>query len=156
MKNEKRKAANIYIKPDAPYWLREIIYSAIPDESVCESAGCDDCGKGETPPAESQSTKVGLLAKYLNRPITEFQQYDAFINSHRDSVFVPDDDGDCLFGTETSELMHGASVRVLIRPDEKKADVVRSLLKITDWINRDWVDKQPDTQQPEHDSEIPF
>lgn len=85
---------------------------------------------------ENKPDKHVLLARYLVKPVTKFKQYDCFIRSNSDDKFRPDKDGDCLFSGNTHELMRGASVRVLIRPDEREQDVIRALLKITEVIRQ--------------------
>jgi len=47
---------------------------------------------------------------------------------------VPDEDGDCLSGGQTEELMYGAAVRVLIPTDTDQATATRLLKKITEWV----------------------
>jgi hypothetical protein len=99
-------------------------------------------------------TKYQLLEKYLISSVSAFKQYDCFIDAVPDSLFKPDDDGDCLFGGTTHELMNGSSVRVLIRPDESKQDVIRALLKIAEEVSlsTDFKDKAA----PEDREDVPF
>ncbi len=151
MQNAKTKAANIYIKPDAPAWLHDLVNNSIPDD-VCESAG-DQC---KTPRDDSPS-KAQLLAKYIDRPVTQFKQYDVDLNAQND---YSDKDGDSLSNMMTYELLDGATVSVFIRPSEKKSDILRGLFKLADYVNRSWQDaQQADAQQLEPDNyagEIPF
>lgn len=96
---------------------------------------------------EDDNKKTSLLKKYIDRPVTKFRQYDCFIDSHTDDMFRPDADGDCLFSGDTDELMHGSSVRVLIRPEETRGNVVRALLKIAQWVNEDNSFKSEDDEE---------
>ncbi|MCF7986374.1 MAG: hypothetical protein K9L60_02315 [Methylovulum sp.] len=154
--NDKKKAANIYIRPTAPDWLRDLINNAIPDDDVCESSGCDDCGQCKMPHDDNPS-KAQLLTKYIDRPVTQFKQYDAHLNA-RDGY--SDCEGDSLSQMTTYELLDGATVSVFINPREKKSDVLRGIFKLADYINRSWQDaQQADARQPGPDnytSDIPF
>lgn len=122
------------------------------DKYLSDDAPDAACEKqlSEKESGENMPKKYQLLEKYLDRPVTAFRQYDCFIDAVPDCMVQPDTDGDCLFGGSTHELMHGASVRVLIRIDESKKDVVRALLKIVDSINRN------DKFESKADEEIPF
>ena len=76
-------------------------------------------------------TKGQLLAHYAKRPVTRFHQYDGFKLEEWDCVLDPDEHGYSVMGGETHELMHGANVRVLIRPDTSREDAVELLERIT-------------------------
>ena len=85
------------------------------------------------------STQKGeLLAKYCERAPTAFLQFDGFFPGigNYDPIVTPDSEGDCLFGGDTWELMHGADVRVLIKHPLGRTDALRILSKITAWVNR--------------------
>jgi hypothetical protein len=82
-----------------------------------------------------EPTKHELLAKYLDRGVTEFVQFDCFLNSTDDYVCAPDKDGDALTMQTTFELMHGAEIRLFIKPNVNKADALRGIFKISDFIN---------------------
>ena len=77
------------------------------------------------------------LAHYASREPKSFLQLDALIDLKPDSFTHPDKDGDVLMGGGTIELMHGASVRVLIPHDAKPKEAVRQLKKIAKWLNKD-------------------
>ena len=129
-----------YFSDDAPLWLKQTITEAIlqgqkdqANERCADESPLEEVSKSDE---HESPTKPKLLAKYLDKPVTKFKQYDCFIDAGPDCVFQPDKDGDFLFGENTThELMHGTSVRVLIRPDESKQDVVRVLLKIAEQIS---------------------
>ncbi len=148
MQNEKTKAAHIYIRPDAPEWLRDLVNNAIPDES-----SGDQCKT----PRDNSPSKAQLLAKYIDRPVTQFKQYDVDLNAQND---YSDKDGDSLSNMMTYELLECASVSIFINPREKKSDILRGLFKLADYVNRSWQDaQQADAQPPEPDNyagEIPF
>ena len=84
------------------------------------------------------SIKGALIAKYVDREPTEFYQYDGFSQAGNGPLGEgPDGDGDELSAGATTELMNGASVRVLIRTEATSADAARLLRKITRWVERD-------------------
>jgi hypothetical protein len=90
--------------------------------------------------AADRSRKADLLAKYAEKPVTAFSQFDGFIVSHEgDDVMRPDGDGHCIMCGDTEELMHGADVRVLVKPDTLVKDASAMLRKIADIIDRDGV-----------------
>jgi hypothetical protein len=80
-----------------------------------------------------------LLRKYASRKPRAFRQFDGwYLADCGDSFMVPDEDGDWLSGSWEDELMYGPEgVRVLIPEGTEKADVVRLLRKITDWVEGD-------------------
>jgi hypothetical protein len=84
---------------------------------------------------EQDRDKDSLLAKYAEREPKRFVQLDAHF-APGDEVLGADDDGDALTGGGTFELMHGASVRVLIEPDCDSAIAVRRLRKLAAWLER--------------------
>jgi len=86
-------------------------------------------------------TKEQLLEHYAKheRP-KSFIQIDVFCfeKNARDDVLRPDEDGFALCKLSTQELMSGVSaVRILIRPDVEKRDVLKSLEKAKDSVLRD-------------------
>lgn len=158
---------NMYFSDDAPTWLKEMFAEVIlqaqekmakentADTSSDEQNSTCEEQLSEKENGENMPTKHQLLGKYLNKPVTAFKQYDCFTDTGPDCVFQPDKDGDCLFGGNTThELMHGTSIRVLIRPNESKKDVVTVLLKIAEWINRD--DKFKNKAEYEDEDDLPF
>jgi hypothetical protein len=79
-----------------------------------------------------------LVAKYADKPVTRYDQFDGFLNAKEDSVMHPDEDGDVLLGGETHELMSfDSGVRVLIPDGVEPEDAARALTKIADWVERD-------------------
>jgi hypothetical protein len=82
---------------------------------------------------------IERLAHYAQRETRRFWQYDCFANAEEDSIVKPDEDGDAFFLTNPTELMHGATVRVLIGQSARYHDVVRGLLKILVYITKDGV-----------------
>ncbi len=86
-----------------------------------------------------ETQKQELLAHYAAREPKEFYQFDGFNyptgmmgyrGDHEDA------DGDELYCGRTYELMHGATVRILITPNTSKEDAVRLLKKLTAWIEK--------------------
>lgn len=60
------------------------------------------------------------------------RQYDFIIN---DRGSGSDEEGDRMFyAADTDNLMIGADVRVLVKSDAALEDVIRALLKITQWV----------------------
>jgi hypothetical protein len=87
-----------------------------------------------------QEQKRRLLEHYAEREPKRFRQFDVFTDALADCVMEPDEDGDCIFGGATYELMNGCwDVRCLINPKLNKADAVRSLRKVLECIERDGV-----------------
>jgi hypothetical protein len=87
-------------------------------------------------PSESGAHKAAILAKYAEREPKRFVQLDAHFSPDGpdDSLMAPDEEGDALTASETFELMHGASVRVLIDADCDPALALHRLRKLADWL----------------------
>jgi hypothetical protein len=93
------------------------------------------------PPAE---VKAQLLAHYATKEPSRFVQIDCHTNrtgSGLEDLFEPwedayDEDGDQIGAWSTTELMHGAPVRVFIRPETSAATAVRVLDKVVAWLRR--------------------
>lgn len=94
------------------------------------------CLLGDLERAEPTSLKVSLLHKYSGREPKRFAQYDGFANCdpRDDDILRPDADGDSICGGDTTELMIGATVRVLVEPGTDPETARRILQKIGDWI----------------------
>jgi hypothetical protein len=75
-----------------------------------------------------KETKESLLEKYATKEPTEFLQID---------WFTQEDDFQFTAGMIT-ELMSGSDIRLLIKPETKKADVIHALCLMIDWISRDY------------------
>ena len=90
--------------------------------------------------------KKEMLAKYKERKPKRFVQYDGFAGVGLGDP-SPDANGDGLWSTETYELMHGSTVRILIDPEASKETVLRLLCKIRDWIVQDGVYRPVATSQ---------
>lgn len=87
-----------------------------------------------------RTQKQDLLDHYATREPKEFYQFDGFnyitgVMGYRDDY--EDDDGDELYCGGTYELMHGATVRILITAGTSKEDAVRLLKKLTAWVAKD-------------------
>ena len=125
---------NEYFSDDAPLWLKQAVTEAVlqaqKDQANEKCAVESSLKKVSKSDEHEPPTKTKLLAKYLDNPVAKFKQYDFSVGG----FFDPDRDDD-YFSCDTYELMLGTSVRVLIRPDERKKDVVRILLKIAERIN---------------------
>jgi hypothetical protein len=80
---------------------------------------------------------VALLARYSKKPSNQFIQYDSFHDLQQDPVYEVDEDGHSVFCAKTWELMHGSTVRVLIKPWAPKEIVMTLLAKITKRIDKD-------------------
>ena len=79
-----------------------------------------------------------LIAKYTDKPVTRYYQFDGFVHAPADAIVRPDEDGDANFAGETYELMaYDFGVRVLIPDGISPQDAARSLTKLADWIERD-------------------
>jgi hypothetical protein len=88
-----------------------------------------------------------FLEKYATKPVTEYGQFDCFVNMefHEENMFNPDGAGDSLFYGRVEELMDFTGVRVLIGPDIKKPEeAIRCLKKIIDWIEIDGIKTEKD------------
>lgn len=80
--------------------------------------------------------KSELLEKYEHREPTLFRQFDGFhMPDGGDCAMTPDEDGVCLMGGNTYELMSGCSeVRVLIRDGVDPVLAATMLRKIAYWV----------------------
>lgn len=83
--------------------------------------------------------KMLLLNHYAQREPTHFAQIDGFYVGIEcdDDDMRPDDDGDCIMGGATYELMRGAEVRVLVKYGTSATQAIRLLKKITAWLEQD-------------------
>ncbi len=105
-----------------------------------------------------KSKRSELIAKYTDKPVTRYTQFDGFIDAKEDCVMHPDEDGDVLMAGVTYELMRfDDGVRVLIPDGIEPAAAARSLAKIADWVERSLADmRREDREHREGVSEIPF
>jgi hypothetical protein len=77
------------------------------------------------------------LSHYSRRDPKTFLQLDGFhVTNGGDDVMRPDEDGDCLHASPTTELMYGAAVRVLIPGDTDRKVAIRQLKKLAKWLKR--------------------
>jgi len=81
--------------------------------------------------------KLEKIRHYLNRDPVEFYQFDGFADAKADGLIEPDRDGDWLCWGQTVELMHGATVRMLVVPGTPNADVLRLIDKIKEIVARE-------------------
>lgn len=102
---------------------------------VCE-AGYIDNEEDKDVFAKIRERKIDKMLHYAKRTLTDFVQYDAFINlKEPDFIIMPDDDNDCILSTYTEELMNSpVGVRLLIVPGTEKEDVLRVLKKMIGFI----------------------
>ena len=77
-----------------------------------------------------RKSKEQLLDHYKQREPKRFIQYDGFSGWYMDEY--ADAEGDAKFSGETTELMQGSTVRLLIDPDAEKEVVLRLLRKLSD------------------------
>jgi hypothetical protein len=85
---------------------------------------------------KNDKTKLECLQHYTDREPKKFVQLDCWACDGWDDVIRPDGDGHGLTGGVTTELMHGSTVRILILPDTKPAEVAAMLRKAADWVER--------------------
>jgi hypothetical protein len=78
-----------------------------------------------------------LLAHYADKDPRMFVQFDAFDPPTCPFDGFADEDGQEFFVRVTHELMHGATVRVLVPPGTDPSVARQLLVKIADWIARD-------------------
>lgn len=100
-----------------------------------------------------------LIAKYTDKPVTRYTQFDGFIDAKEDSVMHPDEDGDQVMAGTTYELMRfDDGVRVLIPDGIEPAAAARSLAKIADFVERDLADmrRRRDKDNSGTGPDIPF
>ena len=91
-----------------------------------------------------------LLAKYVDKPVTRYTQFDGFIDAEADSFVHPDEDGDALFSGTTYELMgFDYGVRVLIPDNISAVAAARALTKIAEWVEED-LENQRRERDPEN------
>jgi len=75
------------------------------------------------------------LAHYASREPKHFLQLDGhYMPRGGDDEMHPDDEGDYVSAMGTVELMHGATVRVLIPHDADPMVAARQLKKLTRWF----------------------
>jgi hypothetical protein len=109
---------------------------------------CTNCGEKESSELAylvrhllskiKYQTKEQLLAHYKERNPTQFIQFDGFDDLQPDDVMTVDEDGHSFFSRKTWELMHGSTVRLLVKPAASKETVLSLLHKIIKWIDRDF------------------
>jgi len=95
-----------------------------------------------------RAEKEELLKHYAKRKVNRFLRFDASVGgkpySDPDELSATDKDGDCITEGTTYELMNSPFiVRVLVRPNAEKEDVIRTLTKITKWIKREKFEVKP-------------
>lgn len=101
---------------------------------------------------KKNTMKGEKLLHYFERDPVRFIQYDGFININEsdDDLMRSDQDGDCLFSSETIELMTGSvQVRLLIVPGTPAKDVIRVLGKMITWIQADPKNLKKKADEPE-------
>jgi hypothetical protein len=113
-----------------------------PSESACyydnvENRTIDESTVNATDVSQP-TLKNELLEHYGNREPRPFVQVDCFdvgLDSI-DCVMRPDEDGHCVMGGTPYELMHGASVRVLIGNETDQQTAVAMLRKMAESIEK--------------------
>jgi hypothetical protein len=100
------------------------------------------------------------LAHYAQRKPSHFLQLDGFyLPNGGDDFMQPDEDGDCLHGSGTVELMTGTpSVRVLVTFGTDRHVAVRQLKKLAKWLKKhpDLMEYAKPKQADTESEEIPF
>ena len=82
--------------------------------------------------------KAELLEKYSGKEPSTFLQFDGFADAEPDCIMHPDKDGDCLFTSNTHELMTGGvDVRILITAGISKKATLRLLKKLRKIISEE-------------------
>lgn len=92
----------------------------------------------------AKPTKQELLEQYSRKEPKLLFEFDGFSDEKLfDNIIYPDRDGHCLFRNYKWEFM-GAywNIRVIIRPDTPKKDILAMLGKIMSWISEHEVDEQ--------------
>ena len=149
MRDFSNKAANVYLKPDAPQYLRDLISDSI--SSACEVTGCTDCQHDRTQ-AAPKPDKAALLANCLAKPITQFARAkvysDGFIAESQDKAdllcnAVKFGDGALDFDRADFYLLDDASLTVFINPKESPRNVVDGLLRLAEFVSNHWQPKAP-------------
>ena len=87
-----------------------------------------------------RETTDELLKHYAahKEPQTFFQIDGWFGGKHAgDPVVATDEKGYSMTGGVTSELMHGADVRIFIAPSTPVSEAVELLRQAADWLDRD-------------------
>lgn len=84
-----------------------------------------------------RARKGQLLEHYCQREPKQFIQFDGFAGHPEDSVMRHDDDGHTLWKSVTYELMHGATVRVLVDPGTDAQTAATLMRKLANWIEQD-------------------
>lgn len=82
-------------------------------------------------------SKEKLLEQYAKKDPVSLIEFDGFSDEKTfDNIVAPDEDGYCLFSHCKWELMRAYwNVRVMIRPDTPKEDILAMLSNITTWIS---------------------
>jgi hypothetical protein len=116
---------------------------------------------GRVPQPPRLWSKGECLARYAEREPKGFAQFDGwFMPGQRDDVINPDAEGYAITGTGTTELMHGATVRVLISAGTDAQVAKALLMRIVDWIQRSpevLIEETPIPQSVNaDDEELPF
>ena len=101
------------------------------------------------------------MKHYATREPQKFEQFDAwwFCEDEREYGDIsgdPDDDGVQMSRGSNYELMHGADVRVLIKPNVAIDKAVLMLRKLADVLERDIVPQTVGTPESNGDVRIPF
>ncbi len=89
----------------------------------------------------TDNLKAELLEKYRQREPQQFYQLDGWLAG--DDVMGCDRDGHAITGCQTSELMRGSDVRVLVKRGVRTASAVTLLRKILAWVERDGLGPPP-------------
>lgn len=138
------------------------------DEAILKN--CESCKKTEKPENKRELEKLKIeaikaekLLHYSRREPKDFVQFDGFVNTEGDCVMKPDADGDCIFSSDTVELMTGnVDVRLLVVPVTSQEDVARVLDKFKGWVQSDrggkveLMEMEPKRIVRDYDSSIPF
>jgi len=91
---------------------------------------------------DKSSLKQYLLSKYATKEPKAFHQLDARMNMQGEAM-AGDSDGDAICSLDTTELMDGTDVRVLIPATTSQKDAIRLLKKMIQWMELDDFTEQP-------------
>jgi hypothetical protein len=91
-------------------------------------------------PCDNIQLRARLVALAADKPICQMEQYDVFVGIEPgDPIVVPDEDGDCLFSTQSWELRNSGPevLRVQIPSGFRRQAAIRALEKILEFVRAD-------------------
>lgn len=83
---------------------------------------------------KADKIKAELLLDASRKPVRAMKQFDVFTNDPGDSMFSPNEHGDCLFAGDRYELKNLDEIRVFIPVRRTPDEAIRALRALADWI----------------------